>query len=359
MYEPMLGALTTLAPSPAPVTNHSTIVLVKERRPGRARDSASAERLDRGWIVRSCAVTRDLRGVALRDALGDRMSTEQTIGALLRDRYEILSTLGQGGFGIVYKARQIATGQIVAIKVLSLPEGGSGHAHEKRVVRFQREMQLCAQLHHPNIVRLIDSGHTEGDIGYTIFEFAPGKDLAQVLANEGRLDPQEARHLMLQVLDALACAHGQGVVHRDMKPANLMIIPTGARRNALVLDFGIGALTENARREDHARLTLTNESLGTPAYAAPEQLRGQPLTRRSDLYAWASSSSNASRANVSSRARRWPRWCGSSSRPSRSRSRRPSRTTRSAASSGARRRKIPRRAAPPRTGSCAIWRRAT
>ncbi|WP_437735081.1 TOMM system kinase/cyclase fusion protein [Sorangium sp. So ce1335] len=214
------------------------------------------------------------------------MDSRQKIGAVLGDRYEILAELGEGGFGTVYKARQLATGQFVAIKVLQLGSSGAAQAREKRIARFQREMQLCGQLHHPNIVRLIDSGQADEAVVYSVFEFVPGKDLAQILAEEGPLDPREARHFMLQILDALGCAHAQGVIHRDLKPANLMIIPTGARRNVLVLDFGIGALTEEASRDEKARITLTNESVGTPAYAAPEQLRGQPPTPRSDLYAW-------------------------------------------------------------------------
>jgi TOMM system kinase/cyclase fusion protein len=214
------------------------------------------------------------------------MDSTQAIGAVFRGRYELLNQLGEGGFGTVYKARQVATGQAVAIKVLRLQEGAVTQVHEKRIARFQREMQICAQMHHPNIVRLMDSGQAEGGIVYSIFEFVPGKNLAEVLAEEGRLDPAEAKHFMLQALDALACAHVAGVVHRDLKPANIMVIPTGARRNAVVLDFGIGALTQEARREEKERITITNESIGTPSYAAPEQLRGLPPTPRSDLYSW-------------------------------------------------------------------------
>ncbi|RYZ37294.1 MAG: TOMM system kinase/cyclase fusion protein [Myxococcaceae bacterium] len=202
-------------------------------------------------------------------------------------RYELLSELGEGGFGRVYKARQVTTGQNVAVKLLRLTEGATPESVERRSARFEREMKLCAQMHHPNIVRLIDSGRAQGGAVYSIFEFVPGKNLAQVLAEEGVLDPVEVRHLMLQLLDALACAHAQNVVHRDLKPANIMVVPTGARRNALVLDFGIGSVTDElTRAEPQPRITSTNESLGTPSYAAPEQLRGQPPTPRSDLYAW-------------------------------------------------------------------------
>ncbi|WP_437499242.1 protein kinase domain-containing protein [Sorangium sp. So ce1099] len=200
-------------------------------------------------------------------------------------RYELIEKVGEGGFGDVYKARQLTTGQLVAIKVLRVPEGRSREHTERLLARFDREARLCAQLQHPNIVRLMDSGQAEGGHVYSVFEFIPGKTLAAVLAAEQRLRPLEARHLMLQVLDALACAHAQGVVHRDLKPENIMVVTTGARRNAVVLDFGISAFTEAARR-DEIRITRSNEWLGTPVYAAPEQLRGQRPLPRSDLYAW-------------------------------------------------------------------------
>jgi TOMM system kinase/cyclase fusion protein len=209
--------------------------------------------------------------------------TPQGLGTDLKGRYEILQRLGAGGAGTVYQARQLATGQLVALKVLQLPEDIPAPAREKRVARFRREVQLCARVHHPNIVRLIDSGQTRSGAIYTVFEFAPGQDLSRVLAQEGALDPVEARHLMMQLLDALASAHALGVIHRDLKPSNVMVVPTGARRNLLVVDFGIGVLTE---RSPESRITITQESLGTPAYAAPEQLRGLPPVPASDLYSW-------------------------------------------------------------------------
>jgi TOMM system kinase/cyclase fusion protein len=213
------------------------------------------------------------------------LNTAEVLGAALRGQYELRAALGEGGFGTVFAAQQAATGQQVAIKVLRLPVDSTPEANERRIARFQREMRLCAQLHHPNIVRLIDSGKADDGIVYSIFEFAPGKNLAQVLTEEGALNPHEARHLMMQLLDALACAHSQGVVHRDLKPANIMVIPTGARRNALVLDFGIGALMEDSS-DSGAHITRTQEIIGTPAYAAPEQLRGERPTPRSDIYSW-------------------------------------------------------------------------
>ncbi len=204
-----------------------------------------------------------------------------TAGTVFQDRYEILSKLGEGGFGQVYRARQRATNHEVAIKVLRTLHT----ADEQQIARFQREMQLCAQLYHPNIVRLVDSGNADPDLIFTVFEYVPGRTLAEVLEEEGALPPWEAAHLMSQVLDALGCAHNRSVIHRDLKPHNIMITTTGVRRNALVLDFGLGTLSSD-KQEDLARITRTREVLGTPGYAAPEQLRGEPVTDRSDLYSW-------------------------------------------------------------------------
>jgi TOMM system kinase/cyclase fusion protein len=201
---------------------------------------------------------------------------------VFQERYEVLSKLGEGGFSQVFKARQRATGQEVAVKVLQQLHA----ADEGLIARFQREMRLCARLYHPHIVRLIDSGRTETGRLYSVFEYVPGRTLGDVLATEGALPPWEAAHLMLQVLDALGCAHKLGIVHRDLKPQNIMLTNTGLRRNALVLDFGLGTLSDEDRREELSRITRTRDTLGTPAYAAPEQLRGEPVTARTDLYAW-------------------------------------------------------------------------
>ena len=205
------------------------------------------------------------------------------LGTTFEGRYEILAKLGEGGFGIVYKACQLTTGQSVALKILRLPEHGGVAQTDTLVARFMREMRVCAQLRHPNIVQLVDSGQTDDGTLYTAFAFAPGDSLAALLDREGALAPREAQHLMLQVLDALACAHAEGVVHRDLKPSNIMVIPTGARRNALVLDFGIGAMIDNERSTD---LTGSHDMVGTPGYGAPEQWRGAEPSPRADLFSW-------------------------------------------------------------------------
>ena len=206
-------------------------------------------------------------------------------GTVFQQRYEIQSQLGRGGFGVVYRALQLATGQPVAIKVIQ-PGAELLSELPKLRARFTREMQLCAQLQHPNIVQLIDSGQTEQEMLYTVFAYVPGQNLAEALQQEGKLAPVEAGHLMGQVLDALSAAHDAEVIHRDLKPGNIMISPSGARRNALVLDFGIGVCLNPAVGDGLTQLTGTRDLLGTPSYSAPEQLRGSAPSPRSDLYSW-------------------------------------------------------------------------
>jgi TOMM system kinase/cyclase fusion protein len=215
----------------------------------------------------------------------DREAARPASGSLFEDRYEILGELGSGSFGQVYQARQLTTGQSVAIKLLS-PREGTESSTGREAERFRRETRICAALSHTNIVRLLDSGETQAGQLYAVFEHVPGETLEQALSREGALGVRESIRLMTQVLDALACAHAKGIVHRDLKPANLMLSGTGARRNALVLDFGLGGLAEGRRRVEWETLTQTREFLGTPLYAAPEQLVGEPPTPRSDLYAW-------------------------------------------------------------------------
>ncbi|HME73813.1 MAG TPA: FxSxx-COOH system tetratricopeptide repeat protein [Myxococcota bacterium] len=204
----------------------------------------------------------------------------------IAERYVVREAIASGGFAKVFRALQRTTGQEVAIKLLQLARGDLAPALEDQIQRFRREMRLCAELHHPNIVPLIDSGETTDGQLYAVFAFVPGWNLGDLLAAEGALDPVEALHFMTQIIDALSCAHAKGIVHRDLKPANIMISTTGARRNALVLDFGLGTLVTSMQPRDFRRLTHRGEFLGTPCYSAPEQLRGEPPTVCSDLYAW-------------------------------------------------------------------------
>ncbi len=208
------------------------------------------------------------------------MAPDQELSGAAR-AYEVLDELGRGAFGVVLKARQRSTGQLVALKVT--PAGAlDGAEGDERLRRFRRETRLCAELAHPHIVPLIDSGMLPDGRLFAAFAYVPGVTLAEVLAAEGRLAVPEAAQLCAQVLDALACAHARGIVHRDLKPENIMISRSGVRRHALVLDFGLGGVTAAAS----AAAASPAELVGTPCYAAPEQLRGAPPSPLADLYAW-------------------------------------------------------------------------
>jgi TOMM system kinase/cyclase fusion protein len=203
---------------------------------------------------------------------------------LLRDRYQILNRLGTGVSGAVYRAIQLSTKQSVAIKLLSV-DRVSGESRHRRLERFHREITLCSQLYHPDIVRLLDSGVLDDQTPFAVFEYIPGNTLAELLAEQGMLKVQRAHTLMMQLLAPLTYAHGKGIFHRDLKPSNIMVTTDAGRDRVKILDFGIGIASGAGHLADD-RLTLSNEWVGTPMYTAPEQLRGDPPGPKFDLYAW-------------------------------------------------------------------------
>jgi TOMM system kinase/cyclase fusion protein len=210
----------------------------------------------------------------------------EQLSAALAPHYKVRDKLGGGGFGSVYRAVHGNTGQDVAIKVLRLNASWSPQATAAQVARFEREADLCAGLRHPNIVRLLDRGRAPADLYYAIYELVPGETLHSLLSREHHLSVDQAAELMGQVLDALATAHAQGIVHRDLKPANIMVVSTGLSTHIKVLDFGISTLTLEARDTAFLNVTRSNELIGTPLYSAPEQLRGDVPTTKTDIYAW-------------------------------------------------------------------------
>ena len=208
------------------------------------------------------------------------------VGALIDGRYEVRGYLGSGGHSIVYDARQIITTQRVALKLLRVETLRRSRDAVAQAERFEREMKVIAQLNHPHIVRLLDAGRLPDERLYLALEFVEGETLGALCQRTGGVEPAEASRIMLQVLDALVFAHERGVIHRDLKPHNIMVTGSGARRHAKVLDFGIAALVGDARTEDYRPLTATGEFNGTPAYMAPEQLVQGTPTASADIYAW-------------------------------------------------------------------------
>ncbi|HYV96352.1 MAG TPA: protein kinase [Gemmatimonadaceae bacterium] len=194
--------------------------------------------------------------------------------AALGATYRIEQELGGGGMSRVFLAVETELGRQVVIKVLP-PEMAAGVNQE----RFRREVQLAARLQHPHIVPLLTAG-AQGDLLYYVMPFIKGESLRAKLAREGELPVNEAVRILREVTDALAYAHGEGVVHRDIKPDNVMI----SGGHALVTDFGV-AKAVSASAGDHS-LTSLGLAIGTPAYMAPEQAAGDPhVDHRADLYA--------------------------------------------------------------------------
>lgn len=159
--------------------------------------------------------------------------------------YEILDCIGEGTFGIVYRAKQKSTGQITAIKVLK-ENAWTGISYERRKARFLREIQVCAALSHPYIVQILDQGSTKDDQLYAVFEFVEGETLQELLKRKGALPIRQLKVIMSQVLEALVYAHQKGVIHRDLKPGNIMVHSIQNRTYVKILDFGMGGFLEES-----------------------------------------------------------------------------------------------------------------
>jgi serine/threonine-protein kinase len=192
--------------------------------------------------------------------------------------YEIVAPLGSGGMGEVYRARDTRLDREVAVKVLPATARQDGDA----LARFRREALALSRLNHPNIEMVLDLGE-EGGVDYLVLEFVPGETLAARIAR-GRVPEREAAEIGAQVAEALAEAHERGVLHRDLKPGNIMLTPKGRVK---VLDFGLAKLAQQVAGDETRTMDLTRvgTTTGTLAYMAPEQLLGEPTDARADLYA--------------------------------------------------------------------------
>jgi serine/threonine protein kinase len=226
---------------------------------------------DASKFCRSCGL--DLTGTTPVGVARDHepeMTEVDLVREQLKDEYEILEELGRGGMAIVFKARERQLERDVAIKVLPF-----SLAFDKEFVeRFQREARTSAKLEHPSIIPIYRVGKS-GRVIYFVMKFLRGKPLSSVLAARGTLPPAEIRQVLVQVTRALAYAHKSGIVHRDIKPDNIMFDEHGL---AVVTDFGI------AKAASGGKLTGTGMSIGTPHYMSPEQARAQALDGRSDIY---------------------------------------------------------------------------
>ena len=201
-------------------------------------------------------------------------------------RYSIQEVIRSSGLSKVYKAQQHADGEQVAVKVLRLPPGMEEQLAKNKISRFEREASLCKVTDHPNIIRLIEYVHEPWHAPYAVYEYVPGSTLKELIWQKRGLSGKETAIIMTQVLDALRVSHANGIVHRDLKPENIMVAEAKGAYQVKLLDFGIGTWQEPDEVPGYQPLTLPNEFLGTPAYAAPEQLIGTSPTVKFDLYAW-------------------------------------------------------------------------
>ncbi|MGE0355104.1 MAG: protein kinase [Gemmatimonadales bacterium] len=205
-------------------------------------------------------------------------------GQVLDTRYQVLKKLGEGGMSFVYLAREIATGDTVAIKVLS-PKLS---AEKTSVERLRREAGLAMRLNHPNVCRILRLGETEDGLIYLVMPYLEGDLLSDREISKGPLTLDEGLPVLIQLCRGLQHAHELHIIHRDLKPENVMLVPDTEFQNgirAVVMDFGLAK--ERRAEPELAKLTATGIVLGTPEFMSPEQIRGKPLDSRSDIYALA------------------------------------------------------------------------
>jgi len=223
----------------------------------------------------------------MEDGLDDTHLGDPMLGRVLAGKMELRQVLGSGAMGVVYRAHHLALDKQIAIKVLK----SEGKADPTRARRFKAEARAASRLDHPHSVRILDFGE-DGEDGllYLAMEFVEGEDLQATIKRERRLSPERSARIMVQVLGALATAHDAGVIHRDMKPGNVMLLrktdDDGRDGDFVkVCDFGLAKILD-AGLDDPSGAPLTKQGaiFGTPAYMSPEQARGDTLDARSDLY---------------------------------------------------------------------------
>src|ERR1700733_6583031 len=221
-----------------------------------------------------------------------READESLIGRTIAGKFAVLEVLGKGAMGSVYKARQLSLDKIIALKVMH-----PGLAEEPTfAARFKREAKAASRLDHPNSIRVLDYGEEEekgSGLLFIAMEYVEGKSLLGLVQSEWPLAPARIADLLSQALAALAVAHDLGIVHRDVKPENILVASTTSDEGhtvdvVKVCDFGIAKVADPRAYQTSpgttGPLTRTGTLVGTPEYMSPEQGRGDPLDARSDLY---------------------------------------------------------------------------
>jgi hypothetical protein len=212
------------------------------------------------------------RPLGISRGVGEILERGREVG-----QWSIVRHLATGGFGTLYEVVHSGSGARGALKLL--------HAHllasPEMVARLVREAQVIARLRHPNVVELLEAGVDTSGQPFLVMEYLEGRDLAAVLADRGRVAPAEAITILAPLCEAVAAAHGLGVIHRDIKASNVFVCDEGGTARVVLLDFGIAKLLDVGAVE----LTASRQALGTPASMAPEQIRGGAVDVRTDVYA--------------------------------------------------------------------------
>lgn len=200
------------------------------------------------------------------------------VGKTVADRYEVVSLIGHGAMGAVYKAKHTVIGRFFAVKTLT----AKGHDDVRVLRRFRAEAQAMSVLTHPNLIQISDYGNADDGTPFLVMEYLEGISLGDYIHKNGPLTVEFALPLFAQIADALAHAHGKNLIHRDLKPSNIMLI--GDKHDFVkVVDLGIAKAIEAA---DDLHLTQTGEVFGSPLYMSPEQVQGNQLDHRSDIYSF-------------------------------------------------------------------------
>ena len=202
------------------------------------------------------------------------------VGKVLAGKYEIVEVIGEGGMGAVYKAKHRNLGHFVAAKSIKKDQ----LLEERNRKRFEQEAKIMALCKHRNLVMVYDHGHNEDGCPYIVMEYLEGKNFANLIAERKRLPFEEALPFFIQICDALQHAHQNGLIHRDLKPGNVMMVEDAEGITVKVLDMGLAKIMPSGESTGQQQLTQTGEIFGSPLYMSPEQGLGNAMDHRSDIY---------------------------------------------------------------------------
>lgn len=209
------------------------------------------------------------------------MDISLQVGSTFDKKFEILAVAGQGGMGTVYKARQLGLDRLVALKVLRVDGGNI----EKDLKRFEREARSIAALNHENIAKFHSYSVSDSGLPYISMEYLEGKTLRRILSEEDRLNPVRASRIVRQVCSAMKEAHEAGLLHRDIKPDNIILLETDSGEKVKILDFGLAKVMESSKQKLLQKLTGTGQLIGSVNYMSPELSKGNAASGASDIYA--------------------------------------------------------------------------